>query len=154
MSERAPLASIALISCAALANEILLTRFFAIVHWYHFAYMMISLALLGFGASGTFLFIARGLAVAAIRAGVQREPAAVRLLRAARPVDRAGAAVQSRGAAVGSLAAAVARRDLSHALDRLFLCRQRDRADADGLSPLDRAESTRRTWRALASGAC
>ena len=60
MSERAPLASIALISCAALANEILLTRFFAIVHWHHFAYMMISLALLGFGASGTFLFIARG----------------------------------------------------------------------------------------------
>ena len=60
MSERAPLASVALISCAALANEILLTRFFAIVHWYHFAYMMISLALLGFGASGTFLFVARG----------------------------------------------------------------------------------------------
>jgi hypothetical protein len=59
MSERAPLASIALISCAALANEILLTRFFAIVHWHHFAYLMISLALLGFGASGTFLFLAR-----------------------------------------------------------------------------------------------
>ena len=59
MIERAPLASIALISCAALANEILLTRFFAIVHWHHFAFMMISLALLGFGASGTFLFIAR-----------------------------------------------------------------------------------------------
>ena len=59
MSERAPLASIALVSCAALASEILLTRFFAIVHWHHFAYMMISLALLGFGASGTFLFLAR-----------------------------------------------------------------------------------------------
>ena len=59
MSERVPLASIALISCAALANEILLTRFFAIVHWHHFASMMISLALLGFGASGTFLFLAR-----------------------------------------------------------------------------------------------
>ena len=59
MSERLPLASIALVSSAALANEILLTRFFAIVHWHHFAYMMISLALLGFGASGTFLFLAR-----------------------------------------------------------------------------------------------
>ena len=59
MSERAPLASVALVSCAALASEILLTRFFAIVHWYHFAYMMISLALLGLGASGTFLFLAR-----------------------------------------------------------------------------------------------
>jgi hypothetical protein len=59
MSERPPLLSIALVSGAALANEILLTRFFAIVHWHHFAYMMISLALLGFGASGTFLFLAR-----------------------------------------------------------------------------------------------
>ena len=34
-----------------------------------------------------------------------------------------------------SLAAAVARGDLSRAFDRLFLCRQRDRADADGPSP-------------------
>jgi hypothetical protein len=59
MTERTPLGSIALVSCAALASEILLTRFFAIVHWHHFAYMMISLALLGFGASGTFIFLAR-----------------------------------------------------------------------------------------------
>jgi hypothetical protein len=59
MSERLPLASVGLVAGAALANEILLTRFFAIVHWYHFAYMMISLALLGFGASGTFLVLAR-----------------------------------------------------------------------------------------------
>lgn len=59
MSERLPLAAVALISSAALADEILLTRFFGIVHWYHFAYMMISLALLGFGASGTFLALAR-----------------------------------------------------------------------------------------------
>lgn len=59
MNERLPLASVAIAACAALANEILLTRFFAIVHWHHFAYMMISLALLGFGASGTFLAIAR-----------------------------------------------------------------------------------------------
>lgn len=59
MSERLPLASVAIVSCAALANEILLTRFFAVVHRHHFAYMMISLALLGFGASGTFLALAR-----------------------------------------------------------------------------------------------
>jgi len=58
MNERQPLASVAVVACAALANEILLTRFFAIVHWHHFAYMMISLALLGFGASGTFLALA------------------------------------------------------------------------------------------------
>lgn len=54
-----PLRSVALISAAALATEVLLSRLFAIVHWYHFAYMIISLALLGFGASGTFLSIAR-----------------------------------------------------------------------------------------------
>jgi hypothetical protein len=59
MSERLPLGSIALVSAGALADEILLTRFFGIIHWYHFAYMMISLALLGFGASGTFLALAR-----------------------------------------------------------------------------------------------
>lgn len=52
---RPPLVSVALISSAALATEILLSRVFAVVHWHHFAYMIISLALLGFGASGTFL---------------------------------------------------------------------------------------------------
>ncbi|MGI9321592.1 MAG: spermidine synthase, partial [Thiogranum sp.] len=30
-------------------------RLFAIIQWHHFAYMIISLALLGYGASGTFL---------------------------------------------------------------------------------------------------
>lgn len=52
--------AIALISAAALGSEILLVRFFAIIHWHHFAFMIISLALLGYGASGTFLFFARG----------------------------------------------------------------------------------------------
>ena len=61
MSERLPLAAVGLVAGAALANEILLTRFFAIVHWYHFAYMVISLALLGYGASGTLLVFARHL---------------------------------------------------------------------------------------------
>ena len=52
---RLPLVSVALVSGAVLGLEILLTRAFAIVHWHHFAYMIVSLALLGFGASGTFL---------------------------------------------------------------------------------------------------
>ncbi len=56
---RAPLASVALVSCAALATEILLIRAFAVVHWHHFAYMIIGLALLGFGASGTFLALSQ-----------------------------------------------------------------------------------------------
>jgi spermidine synthase len=54
-----PLLSVGLISAAALAYEILLMRLFSIIHWHHFAYMMISLALLGYGASGTFLVLAR-----------------------------------------------------------------------------------------------
>lgn len=40
---------------AALAYEILLMRLFSIIQWHHFAYMIISLALLGYGASGTFV---------------------------------------------------------------------------------------------------
>jgi len=47
--------SIFLISASILAYEILLMRIFSVTSWSHFAYMVISLALLGFGASGTFL---------------------------------------------------------------------------------------------------
>ncbi len=53
------LLSVSLISAAALVYEILLMRLFSIIQWHHFAYMMISLALLGYGASGTFLTLAR-----------------------------------------------------------------------------------------------
>ena len=56
---RLPLLSIGLISAATLGTEIVLTRAFAIVHWHHFAAMVVSLALLGFGASGTLLTLAR-----------------------------------------------------------------------------------------------
>ncbi len=51
--------SIFLISAAALAYEILLMRLLSIIQWHHFAYMIISLALLGYGASGTFLALTR-----------------------------------------------------------------------------------------------
>ncbi len=50
-----PPAAISLISAGALAYEVLLTRLFSIVQWHHFAYMAISIALLGYGASGSFL---------------------------------------------------------------------------------------------------
>ncbi len=43
------------ISSSALAYELILMRLFSIVQWYHFAYMVISIALLGFAASGTLL---------------------------------------------------------------------------------------------------
>lgn len=48
-----------MLSMIALAYEILLMRLFSIIQWHHFAYMIISLALLGYGASGTFLYLAR-----------------------------------------------------------------------------------------------
>src|SRR6266542_6116471 len=51
----APPAAIVLVSAGALAYEVLLTRLFSIVQWHHFAYMAISIALLGYGASGSFL---------------------------------------------------------------------------------------------------
>ncbi|MGH8495693.1 MAG: SAM-dependent methyltransferase [Gammaproteobacteria bacterium] len=57
-----PLLSLALVSAAGLAYEILLMRLFSIIQWHHFAYMILSLALLGFGASGTALSLfGRGL---------------------------------------------------------------------------------------------
>ena len=36
-----------------LAYEVLLTRLLSIMLWHHFAYMIISAAMLGYGASGT-----------------------------------------------------------------------------------------------------
>jgi len=59
MEPRLPRYSIALISAAALSYEILLMRLFSIIQWHHFAYMIISLALLGYGVSGAFITIAR-----------------------------------------------------------------------------------------------
>ena len=44
-----------LLSAALLADEVVLVRAFSIGLWHHFAYMVISIALLGFGASGTLL---------------------------------------------------------------------------------------------------
>ncbi len=59
--ERAPgvllLAAVALLSAATLGYEVLLTRLLAIVQWHHLAFLVISTALLGFGASGAFLVV-------------------------------------------------------------------------------------------------
>ncbi len=55
---RLPLA-IALISAAALGYQLLLMRWLAIAHWHPFAVVIISLALLGHGASGTALSLLR-----------------------------------------------------------------------------------------------
>lgn len=52
---KAVYAGLALLSAAALLLEISLTRLFALAQFYHFAFMAVSLALLGFGASGSLL---------------------------------------------------------------------------------------------------
>ncbi|MDJ0698797.1 MAG: hypothetical protein QNJ07_02980, partial [Woeseiaceae bacterium] len=51
--------AILLVSAAAIGYELLLIRVLSIVQWHHFAYMIISLALLGYGASGTFIALFR-----------------------------------------------------------------------------------------------
>jgi len=57
-----PLASIFLLSSAALSYEVLLVRLFSIIHWHHFAFMVISIALLGYGVSGSLITVfQRGL---------------------------------------------------------------------------------------------
>ncbi|SFO25995.1 SAM-dependent methyltransferase [Nitrosospira briensis] len=50
---RPPFIAIGLLSACMLAYEVLLTRLLSIMLWHHFAYMIISAAMLGYGASGT-----------------------------------------------------------------------------------------------------
>jgi hypothetical protein len=51
------LIGLAVLSAAVLALQVALTRIFSIAQVYHFAFLVISLALLGFGASGSILAI-------------------------------------------------------------------------------------------------
>ena len=53
----ATLIVVGLISAALIAYEIVLMRRLLIESWHHFGYLVISTALLGFGASGTFLAV-------------------------------------------------------------------------------------------------
>jgi len=48
-------AGIALTSSATMMLEVTLTRIFAVSEWYHFAFLSVSVALLGYGISGTIL---------------------------------------------------------------------------------------------------
>ncbi|GAB7541297.1 hypothetical protein CS8_009600 [Cupriavidus sp. 8B] len=54
-----PLFALSLLSAAALGYEILLMRLLSIIQWHHFAYMMISVALLGYGAAGAIVVLAQ-----------------------------------------------------------------------------------------------
>jgi hypothetical protein len=58
MSKRIYL-SVGLLSASIIAFQLTLMQLLSIIQWSHFAYMVISVALLGFGASGTLLALAR-----------------------------------------------------------------------------------------------
>src|SRR5438876_2628887 len=57
--DRAVLAGVALSSFAALLLELALTRLFSVVLFYHFAFLAISIALLGLGAGGVCAYLAK-----------------------------------------------------------------------------------------------
>jgi spermidine synthase len=57
LTATAPLAGVALVSFAALLLELSLTRLFSVVLFYHFAFLAISIALLGLGAGGVFAYL-------------------------------------------------------------------------------------------------
>jgi len=59
-SERLLVTGIGLSSLAALLLELSLTRLFSVVLFYHFAFLAISIALLGLGAGGVFAYLGRG----------------------------------------------------------------------------------------------
>ena len=59
LNARPPLFAIGLLSGAALGYEILLMRLLSIIQWHHFAYMIISVAILCFGAACTALALFR-----------------------------------------------------------------------------------------------
>ena len=54
------LALVFAVSAASLALEALLARYFALTQWHHLSFMVISIALLGFSASGAYLNLAAG----------------------------------------------------------------------------------------------
>ena len=53
------LSALGLISAATTAQQIALMQVLAWMHWHHFAYMIVAVALLGFGVAGTVLSLAR-----------------------------------------------------------------------------------------------
>ncbi len=58
LGKRLPfLAGVLCISAAALTLEITLSRIFSVTMWYHFAFLVISLALLGSGAAGVWIYV-------------------------------------------------------------------------------------------------
>ncbi len=59
---KATMLSVFLLAMSVLLLEICLTHIFSVLSWHHFAYLIISLALLGFGAAGSYLTVAKRFA--------------------------------------------------------------------------------------------
>jgi len=69
---RALFGGVCLTALATLLFEVTLIRVLSFTIWYHFAYVVISTALLGFGASGTVLAVWRGIGRHDLRASLSR----------------------------------------------------------------------------------
>jgi hypothetical protein len=52
-----PTTAIFFLSASGLLLQVSMTRILSLIAWHHFAYLIISLALLGIGAAGTFLTV-------------------------------------------------------------------------------------------------
>src|SRR5512141_1236079 len=57
LAPRTLLAAILVMSFASLVLELSLTRLFSVILFYHFAFLAISVALLGLGAGGVFAYL-------------------------------------------------------------------------------------------------
>ena len=53
------LPALAILSAAVISYQLVLMQLLSIIQWYHFAYMVISIALLGFGVAGTIISLFR-----------------------------------------------------------------------------------------------
>jgi len=89
-----------LVSCAVLLLQLLQTRIYSVVFWNHFVYFIITIALMGFGISGTWLALDRSHRLARVltarRAALAFIPcAAFSCLVASRVAIGMGALVQS-----------------------------------------------------------
>lgn len=57
--EKREITSLGMLSAAMIAFQLVLMQVISVMQWYHFAYMIISIAMLGFGAAGTALALMR-----------------------------------------------------------------------------------------------
>ncbi|HTK70605.1 MAG TPA: hypothetical protein VL857_12470, partial [Candidatus Eisenbacteria bacterium] len=91
--ERSTYIAIALASAAVLLLEIAITRILSVVVWYHFAFLSISLAMLGLGAPGVWFALrpppARALPIALVASGVTLPAAVIAIFKLGHPLSQA-----------------------------------------------------------------